>query len=190
MQPFAGVGNMTPRNTLATTKTSHSSAHRPDSAQKLRAFLLGNRFTPGFLRQLIVYSLLVFLASLFILPFYWMVNTALKPVDQVFNLPPTWYPQPVRWANFVEAMIMPYESSPPVYIYALNTSLITLNGVLATMLSSAMVAYAFARLEFPGKNVLFLGILSTLMIPFAVVMVPQLEHLFAAPVLYDHSQRV
>jgi multiple sugar transport system permease protein len=57
--------------------------------------------------------------------------------------------------------------------YALNTSLITLNGVIATLLSSSLVAYAFARLRFPAKNILFLGILSTMMIPFAVVMVPQ-----------------
>ena len=48
-----------------------------------------------------------------------------------------------------------------------------MNGVVSTIFSSALVAYAFARLEFPGKNVIFLGILSTLMIPFAVVMVPQ-----------------
>jgi multiple sugar transport system permease protein len=164
---------MTTRNTVVTTKTSRSGSYTPTNAQKRRAFLLGNRFAPGFLHQLIVYSLLTILAGLFLLPFYWMVNTALKPVDQVFNLPPTWYPNPIRWANFVEAMIMPYESSPPVYIYAINTILITINGVVATLFSSAMVAYAFARLEFPGKNILFLGILSTLMIPFAVVMVPQ-----------------
>lgn len=164
---------MTPRNSVVTTKAGHTTPQASEGMQKLQVFLWGNRFTPGFLRQFIVYSLLAILALLFLLPFYWMVNTALKPVEQVFSLPPTWYPQPVRWANFVEAMIMPYESSPPVYIYAINTSLITFNGVVATVLSSAMVAYAFARLEFPGKNVLFLIILSTLMIPFAVVMVPQ-----------------
>jgi multiple sugar transport system permease protein len=164
---------MTTHNTVLTTRPSHGSAGSPAGSQKLRALLLGNRFAPGLLRQLMVYSLLVFLAVLFLLPFYWMVNTALKPVEQVFTLPPTWAPRPVRWANFVEAMIMPYEASPPVYVYAINTSLVSINGVVATLISSAMVAYAFARLEFPGKNVLFLAILSTLMIPFAVVMVPQ-----------------
>ncbi|HMN26542.1 MAG TPA: carbohydrate ABC transporter permease [Caldilineaceae bacterium] len=164
---------MTTRNTALTTKPRQQGAYAQDGGQKWRALLIGNRFMPGLLRQFVVYSLLVLLAALFLLPFYWMVNTALKPVEQVFTLPPTWVPNPVRWANFVEAMIMPYEASPPVYIYAINTSLITFNGVVATLLSSAMVAYAFARLEFPGKNVLFLGILSTLMIPFAVVMVPQ-----------------
>ncbi|MBI3958462.1 MAG: carbohydrate ABC transporter permease [Chloroflexi bacterium] len=164
---------MTTHNTLLTTKPSQRSGYTLDGAQKLRVFLLGNRFAPGFLRQLIVYSLLTILATLFLVPFYWMVNTALKPIEQVITLPPTWIPHPIRWENFVQAMTMPYESSPPVYIYAINTSLITFNGVVATILSSAMVAYAFARMEFPGKNALFMGILGTLMIPFAVVMVPQ-----------------
>jgi ABC-type glycerol-3-phosphate transport system permease component len=140
---------------------------------RIQAFLFGNRFNPGFLRQLLVYSLLILLAALFLIPFYWMVNTALKPSEQIFNLPPTWYPRPIQWFNFVEAMTTTYESSPPVYVYAWNTILITVNGVIATLFSSSLVAYAFARLEFPGKRVLFLGILSTLMIPFAVVMVPQ-----------------
>jgi len=164
---------MTTHDTVATTETRPGSADRPDGTEKLRVFLLGNRFAPGFLRQLIVYSLLVILAILFLVPFYWMVNTALKPIDQVFDLPPTWYPNPIRWANFVDAIAGSYESSPPVYVYALNTTIITISSVIGTTLSSALVAYAFARLEFPGKNVLFLGVLSTLMIPFAVVMVPQ-----------------
>lgn len=142
-------------------------------ASNLRLFLFGNRFQPGFVRQLIVYSLLLVLAILFLLPFYWMLNTALKPGPQVFNLPPTWYPNPIQWSNFVDAMTTKYESSPPVYQYAWNTTLITVNGVVATLFSSSLVAYAFARLDFPGKNFVFLGILSTLMIPFAVVMVPQ-----------------
>ena len=103
-----------------------------------------------------------------------MVNTALKPYNQVFTLPPTWIPSPLMWSNFYEAITTTTtESTPPVYRYAINTTIITVNGVAATLFSCSLVAYAFARLEFPGKNVIFLGILSTLMIPFAVVMVPQ-----------------
>ncbi|RIK33902.1 MAG: sugar ABC transporter ATP-binding protein [Chloroflexi bacterium] len=168
-----GSTPMATHDTSWTAKPGRSSDATFSNAPKLRLFLVGNRFRPGLLRQVTVYGLLVLLAVLFLVPFYWMVNTALKPVEQVFRLPPAWFPQPIRWANFVEAMIMPYEASPPVYVYAINTTIITVNGVIATLFSSAMVAYAFARLNFPGKNTLFLGILSTLMIPFAVVMVPQ-----------------
>jgi multiple sugar transport system permease protein len=164
---------MTKRDLLLSPKPKRMLFDSPDTAQKLRVFLFGNRFALGFIRQFLIYSSLMVLAALFILPFYWMVNTALKPADQIFNLPPAWYPSPLQWSNFVEAMTATSASTPPVYQYAINTIIITVNGVITTLLSSAMVAYAFARLEFPGKNVLFLGILSTLMIPFAVVMVPQ-----------------
>jgi ABC-type glycerol-3-phosphate transport system permease component len=150
-----------------------SSATPTVNANGLGNLLFGNRFRPGLIRQTITYGLLIFMALLFLLPFYWMLNTALKPAQQIFTLPPTWYPDPIQWSNFAASMVTRYESSPPVYVYAWNTVIITVNGVIATLISSAMVAYAFARLEFPGKNVLFLGILSTLMIPFAVVMVPQ-----------------
>ena len=142
-------------------------------SNSLNLLLYGNRFRPGLIRQLLVYSTLLILAALFLLPFYWMLNTALKPSDQIFTLPPTWIPDPPQWGNFWEAMTNHHESSPPVYLFAWNTSIITFNGVIATIFSSSLVAYAFARLDFPGKNALFLGVLATLMIPFAVVMVPQ-----------------
>ncbi len=164
---------MATRDSSLTAKPLRGGDVTLHDAQKIRSFLIGNRFRPGLLHQLVVYGLLIIPATLFLAPFYWMVNTALKPVEQVFRLPPAWLPQPIRWANFVEAMIMPYEASPPVYVYAINTTIITVNGVIATLISSTMVAYAFARLDCPGKNTLFLGILSTLMIPFAVVMAPQ-----------------
>jgi ABC-type glycerol-3-phosphate transport system permease component len=153
--------------------TSHKQRSTAGKNGRLQVLLFGNRFRPGLLRQLLVYGAVLFLAVLFLIPFYWMLNTALKPANQVFSVPPTWFPNPVQWSNFLESMVVSYETSPPVYRYAINTIIISVNGVIATLISSAMVAYAFARLDFPGKNVLFLGILSTLMIPFAVVMVPQ-----------------
>lgn len=161
------------------TKSNQDMDNSAIASLSLRMFMSGSRFKPGFLRQLMVYGLLIILAALFLLPFYWMLNTALKPSNQVFRVPPTWFPKPVVWSNFYEAMTTRgseadiSSSQPTVYRYALNTTLITVNGVIATLVSSSMVAYAFARLEFPGKNVLFMLILGTLMIPFAVVMVPQ-----------------
>ncbi|MGD0005594.1 MAG: carbohydrate ABC transporter permease [Anaerolineaceae bacterium] len=155
-------------------------ASRSESARRLTYILFGNRFHPGLIKQVVSYVLLFVLTALFLLPFYWLVNTALKSGDLVYTIPPTWLPNPPIWRNFIDAATRSYVGSqssgmqvPPMVRYALNTSLITLNGVVATLLSSSLVAYAFARLRFPGKNFLFLGILSTLMIPFAVVMVPQ-----------------
>jgi multiple sugar transport system permease protein len=147
---------------------------------RFKYFLFGNRFHPGFIKQGISYGLLIILTAMFLLPFYWLINTALKSGDLVYTVPPTWLPKPPIWHNFVDAVTKSYVGSqdagiqvPPMVRYTINTALITLNGVIATLLSSSLVAYAFARLRFPAKNILFLGILSTMMIPFAVVMVPQ-----------------
>jgi len=147
---------------------------------RIKILLFGNRFQPGLVKQVIAYTLLITLTILFLLPFYWMINTALKPGEQIYTIPPTWLPNPPVWRNFLDAVTNSYVGNqqtglnvPPMLRYALNTALITINGVIATLFSSSLVAYAFARMRFPGKNVLFLGILSTMMIPFAVVMVPQ-----------------
>jgi len=146
-------------------------------SHRLRALLLGDRFRVGLIRSLILYGLLSSFAILFLIPFYWMLKTALTTDGQVFTVPPIWFPNPIQWSNFADSMRYTggtvSTGTPVVYRYALNTALITLNGVVGTLLASSIAAYAFARLTFPGKNVLFLGILSTLMIPFAVVMVPQ-----------------
>lgn len=154
---------------------------RLSTTNRLRSVLVGNRFNPGLVRSGLVFGLLIVLAAGFLLPFYWMINTALKTPDQVFSIPPKWYPEPAQWRNFWDAMnqkigsqdVGVTEGAIPVYVYVRNTLLITVNGVVATLFSSSLVAYAFARMNFPGRDKLFMLILSTLMIPFAVVMVPQ-----------------
>jgi len=114
--------------------------------------------------------MLIILAIAFALPLYWMIATALKPFDKIFSIPPQWFPNPVMWSNFPDATRV---RGAPLASCVWNTVKYTVCGVVGTTLSSALVAYAFARLEFPGKRTLFMLILSTLMIPFAVVMVPQ-----------------
>lgn len=141
-----------------------------------RIVLFGNRFRRGMLHQAFVYGALVILALLFLLPFYWMLNTSLKESTRVFQIPPDWYPNPVRFRNYAEAWTQSSadvtREIPPIR-YALNTTLISVNGVLASVFSSALIAYAFARMEFPGKRAMFFGVISTLMVPFTVIMVPQ-----------------
>lgn len=141
-----------------------------------RIVLFGNRFRRGLLHQAFVYGALVILALLFLLPFYWMLNTSLKESTRVFQIPPDWYPNPVRFRNYAEAWTQSSadvtREIPPIR-YALNTTLISVNGVLASVFSSALIAYAFARMEFPGKRAMFFGVISTLMVPFTVIMVPQ-----------------
>jgi multiple sugar transport system permease protein len=155
--------------------TRDSRKQEKDRSQ-LHVFLFGNRFQLGLLNKAIVYGSLILLGVLFMIPFYWMLNTALKSRTEVFTLPATWFPSTPQTSNFIDALTGRGEELTyiqPFYRYFLNTLVITVNGVLATLLSSSMVAYAFARLDFPGRDKLFLGIVSTLMVPFAVTMVPQ-----------------
>ncbi|HID85115.1 MAG TPA: carbohydrate ABC transporter permease [Anaerolineales bacterium] len=122
------------------------------------------------LRQGISYVLLLTLGLVMALPFLWMVSTALKPDALVFRIPPEWFPRPWVWRNFIDAMTI---LGHPIYLYAWNTAVIAVLGVIGVVISSSLVAFGFARLEFLGRDALFVLVLSTMMLPFAVTMVPQ-----------------
>jgi multiple sugar transport system permease protein len=101
------------------------------------------------------------------LPYLWLVTTAVKPRDQIFAWPPIWIPRVVMWRNFVEAW-----NYAPFTVYLRNTLLITVCNTLGTVLSASLVGFGFARLRFPGRDVLFLLVLSTMMLPGVVTLIP------------------
>lgn len=123
-----------------------------------------------FLHDLVVYSLLIALSALFVFPFFWMISTALKPEYQVFVWPPQWIPNPIRWENFREAFSNPYL---PFNIFFRNTMILEVGMITGRLISCVLVAYGFARLEAPGKNLIFTVLLSTLMLPGAVTQIPK-----------------
>lgn len=110
---------------------------------------------------------MILMSVMFILPFYWLIATALKSDAQLFVFPPVLIPNPVVWENFVEAT-----KAIPFWTYTKNTLIVAGTTVIGTVLSSSLVAYGFARLQFPGRNLLFAILLGTMMIPFPVTMVP------------------
>lgn len=115
----------------------------------------------------VVYVLLVGGAVVFLMPFYWMVISALKPSYAVLDFPPTWLPIPPRWENFGEALTyVPFDR------YAVNTLMVAVFSVIGNLFSASLVAYGFARLQAPGKKPLFLILLATMMLPYPVTMVP------------------
>ena len=114
-----------------------------------------------------VYALLAAIAVVFLLPLFWMVTSALKPNYQVLAFPPVWIPNPPQWQNFHDAL-----TYLPFGRFALNTLIISLAVILGNLVSCTVVAYAFARLQAPGKNFLFLVLLATMMLPYPVTMVP------------------
>lgn len=105
--------------------------------------------------------------SIFILfPAAWMISTSLKPDDQVALT--NWIPNPIVWKNYIKAW-----NSVPFTRYTINTAVYALVVVAADVISNSLVAYGFAKLRFPGRNVLFGVLLATMMIPGMVTMIPQ-----------------
>ncbi len=122
------------------------------------------------IHDIVVYTLLVLLSLLFFFPFYWMVLSALKPEYKIFVWPPEWIPNPPQWVNFRDAFANPLLPFP---IFFRNTLIIEVGMIVGRLISCVLIAYAFARLEAPGKNALFSVLLATLMIPGAVLLIPR-----------------
>ena len=118
-------------------------------------------------RPVLAYALLSLGAIVFLLPLFWMLSSSLKPEWQVLANPPVWIPNPPRWENYREAL-----TYLPFGRYAVNTLIISLGAIVGHVLSCTIVAYGFARLRAPGKDFFFLLLLSTLMLPYPVTMVP------------------
>jgi multiple sugar transport system permease protein len=107
-------------------------------------------------------------AAVMLLPFVWMVSTSLKPADQLFTVPPTWLPRTLVWDNYVKAM-----GAGNFGRYALNSLFLAVANLVTNVGLSALAGYAFARLRFPGRGVLFVLVLATLMVPYQVTIIPQ-----------------
>jgi ABC-type glycerol-3-phosphate transport system permease component len=112
-------------------------------------------------------GLLVLVAGLFLAPTLWMISSSLKPDYEIFATPPSLLPISPRWQNYAEAL-----TSLPFGRFAINTLIIALSTIVGHLLSCSIVAYGFARLNGPGKGFFFVLMLSTLMLPYPVTMVP------------------
>ena len=121
----------------------------------------------GLIGKIIAYTLLIIGSILIMIPVFWMVSSALKPNNQIFLFPPQWIPNPIQWDNFVTAM-----TSLPFGTYFQNTMIIEVGSIVGTVLSCSIVAYGFARLNAPGRNFWFVVLLSTMMLPGVVTMIP------------------
>ena len=118
-------------------------------------------------QALVKHALLIVIGVLFIIPFVWLVSTSLKPAQQIFLLPPQWIPDPFTWSNYPRAL-----TYIPFFHYMGNTFYIALFNVIALTMSSSFIAYGFARSPWPGRNVVFSIVIATLMIPYAVTLIP------------------
>ncbi len=104
---------------------------------------------------------------IFVLPFLWMVSTSFKPRWEQMLMPPKWIPSVIAWKNYTEPLM--YQ---PVPLWYRTTITIVAFNVVGATLSSSLVAYGFARMQFRGRNLLFMLLLSTMMLPSQVTLIP------------------
>lgn len=125
----------------------------------LRAREIAFRFT--------TYTLLIMGALIMIMPFLWMLSTSVKPPNEVLSMPPKWFPTVFEWQNYVQAW-----NAAPFGRYFFNSFFIALTVTAAEVITTIFAAYAFAKMDFLGKNVIFIAFLGTMMIPGEMLLVP------------------
>ncbi len=134
-----------------------------DAALSMKRKRRVRKLTQSVLRHVILCAV----GLLFLLPLVWMISTSLKANRQIFAFPPEWIPNPVIWLNYPDVF-----DYAPFLLYFRNTVFIVGTCVVGVTMSSSLVAYGFARLSAPGKNILFMLMLSTMMLPYMVWMIP------------------
>ena len=128
-----------------------------------RAGTRGRRF----MLKLIVYALLIVVALFAIVPFYWMVSSSLKTAAETSTYPPSLFPAVPQWHDYSDVF-----SAVPFFTFFRNTVLYAGLVTLGQLVFCSTAAFAFARLQFPGRNALFVLYLATLMIPLTVTLIP------------------
>ena len=119
------------------------------------------------LKRLPLYLLLFTVMAIMLLPFFWTITTSFKTPGEAQAFPPVWIPSHFRWQNYVEAW-----NAAPFGRYFINSVFIALTTAIGGVLTSILAAYAFAKMEFFGKNVLFYLLIGTMMIPGQMLLVP------------------
>lgn len=149
-----------------TTETSTQTLTYDPSAQR--------RQLQTFVRQIMIYGLLLLGAVVILVPFLWVISTSLKTEKQLFAWPPQWIPDPVAFENYWKAWDQLNSIAPGLTFWRIiaNTLFVTLLAMFAEMFSAAIVAYGFARFRFKGRDVLFFIMLATMMIPGTLTRVP------------------
>ena len=134
-----------------TIKTMHE---RDISAERTRSRAV------GIIAKAFCYAFLIFMALVVLFPFYWMINSSLKSLEEYRQSVPTFWPQKVLWSNYAEAF-----TAASLGRLFFNTAYVGIESTILSLVITILSAFAFARLEFRGKNLLFSALLATMMIP-------------------------
>ena len=115
-----------------------------------------------------LHTAFVGLCLVYLLPFAWMISTSLKLDGREISMPPQWIPNPVVWENYYRAL-----TALPMLLFLRNTLIVTVTATALGVIAASLAGYAFGRLRFPGRDLMFGACLSTLMLPGIVTMIPE-----------------
>ncbi|MDX9923229.1 MAG: carbohydrate ABC transporter permease [Ignavibacteriaceae bacterium] len=118
-------------------------------------------------KSVLIHILMYTLAILTIMPFIWMILTSVKDMSEIFVYPPQWFPEEIKFQNYIDAF-----NAAPFGTFYMNSLIVALSVTLGQLITCSMAAYAFARLEFKGRDIIFYIFLGTMMIPANVTMIP------------------
>ena len=118
--------------------------------------------------HLFAFVLMLFIGLIMVFPLFWMVRSSVMTQSEIFRKPMQWLPERIQWKNYVDIMTL-----RPFARWICNSAFIVVFNVLGTMLTCSMAAFAFARLKFRGRNVVFSLVLAAMMIPSATLLIPQ-----------------
>ncbi len=144
---------------MAKTQAAAFGQSKPAPAKRRKPIGIGD---------IISYTILTIAAILVMMPLAWMFSTSLRPTQESFHLPPAWLPTEFRWENY----LAPFDSSVPFVDLFINSMRITVAVTLGQLVTCSLAGYAFARLRFPGRDLFFLLLLASLMVPFQVTIIP------------------
>ncbi len=124
--------------------------------------------------NVLITLLLAFFSIFVLIPFAFMLSTSLKTEEQLFVWPIRWIPDPIAWGNYAEAFRQLAQITPGLTFWRIlgNTLFITILGMTAELVAVSLVAYGFARFRFPGRDALFTIMLSVMMLPWIVTLIP------------------
>lgn len=117
--------------------------------------------------RILIYAILIIGAAFSLVPLLWLVRSSLMETAQIFEIPIRWLPDPICWDNFKKALTV-----VPFMKYFINSAIIVVGVVLGTVFTSSLTAFAFSRLEWKGRDLIFGILLSGMMLPFVVTLIP------------------
>jgi multiple sugar transport system permease protein len=149
---------------MATTQPQVRPLAGDQSTATKTGSIAGNRL----LSQTLLYTVAILTALAFSLPFFWTLSSSLKTAAEIREIPPTFWPAEMRWTNYADVFRL-----APFARFIWNTVVVTAFAMIGQIISAAAVAFGFTRFRFPGRDFLFFIVLSTMMLPWQVTIVPQ-----------------